>query len=245
MIGYFITGTRRGLGKALATEALANGDFVFSLSRASDEQYENYINIFCDLSNTQGIFEPFQRLLSQYPLDNLTGLVLINNAGVLAPIGPIDKVPSHLIAQNLAVNLTAPAILIAEFIRLTEAFQGPRRIINISSGAARNAYAGWTVYCTAKAGLDMLTKSVATEQGTEANAVKIISFAPGVVDTDMQEQIRQASQKEFPLRHRFVALKQKGGLLSARFVAKTLLNYDRSNDLEQGGLYDIRRMMSE
>ncbi len=244
MLGYIITGTRRGLGKALATEVLANGDFVLSLSRASDTHYERYINIFCDLSNTQGTLEPFRRLLSQRPSHNLTGLVLINNAGILTPVGPIDKVSPRQIEQNLTVNLVAPAILIAEFLRLTETFQGPRRIINISSGAARHAYAGWAAYCSAKAGLDMLTKSVAIEQGDASDAVKIISFAPGVVDTDMQDQIRQAGQEEFPLRHRFMALKQKGELLDPQLVARTLLSYDRSNDLEQGGLYDIRRMLA-
>jgi NAD(P)-dependent dehydrogenase (short-subunit alcohol dehydrogenase family) len=62
------------------------------------------------------------------------------------------------------------------------------RIINLSSGAALRPLEGWSAYCAAKAGLAMLTRSLALEYG-EAG-IRAFGFAPGVVDTDMQAEIR-------------------------------------------------------
>ena len=65
-----------------------------------------------------------------------------------------------------------------------------RRVVNISSGAASSPYAGWSVYCASKAGLDHFTRCVGLEQRGQAFPVTCIALAPGVIDTGMQEVIR-------------------------------------------------------
>lgn len=245
MIGYIITGTRRGLGKALAIEALSRDDWVFALSRKPDFSEKKYVNLLCDLSRTDLLIDKLETLFSKIPIEALTAMVLINNAGVLAPIKKMADARTDQIQNNINVNLTAPAILIAGFLKLTQNLNFSRRIINISSGAAKNAYAGWGPYCSTKAGLNMLTKCVALEQGDHAGAVKICSVAPGVLDTGMQEQIRQALPEDFPKQERFIQLKQQGDLLAPSLVAKILLEFDRQGALAQGGIYDIREMLGK
>ncbi|MGD9211847.1 MAG: SDR family NAD(P)-dependent oxidoreductase [Desulfobacteraceae bacterium] len=243
MIGYIITGTTRGLGNALVSKVLEHGDWVFTLNREPDFFSDRHINLFCDLSHAEEIHNRLEYLFTHLPIDDLSALVLINNAGGLLPVKPIHLAESFQISYNIEVNLIAPAILIAKFIKLTQNLRFKRRIINISSGASQNAYAGWGPYCSSKAGLNMLTKCVALEQGNGFNAVKISSFAPGVIDTDMQTQIRNSSCEDFPMRERFLLLKQKQLLMSPDLVAETLLSFDRNDALVQGGFHDIRDML--
>jgi benzil reductase ((S)-benzoin forming) len=243
MIGYIITGTKRGLGKALASQALLNGDQVFSLSRVSDFFNARHINIYCDLSKPDEVAGKLTTLFSYIPLDILSAIVLINNAGVLDPIKPLSMAEPSQIQKNINVNLIAPAILIKEFLKLTQNFKLRRSIINISSGASKNAYAGWATYCSSKAGINMLTQCTAKEQGNDSDSVKISSFAPGVLDTDMQTQIHHSSPEDFPMQRRFILLKQQGALLSPDKVAQTLLDSDRNDILVQGKFHDIRDML--
>ena len=89
--------------------------------------------------------------------------MLINNAGVIAPVGPLERADAGEIERNLAVNLVAPMLLMRRFLRATASRSPLRRIINISSGAGRRPIFGWGAYCAAKAGLDMATRVVALE----------------------------------------------------------------------------------
>jgi NAD(P)-dependent dehydrogenase (short-subunit alcohol dehydrogenase family) len=66
--------------------------------------------------------------------------------------------------------------------------RGGGTIVNLSSGAARNAMEGWSAYCAGKAGLAMLTQCIAKEFGDQG--LRAFGFAPGVVDTEMQVRIR-------------------------------------------------------
>jgi NAD(P)-dependent dehydrogenase (short-subunit alcohol dehydrogenase family) len=112
--------------------------------------------------------------------------IVVNNAGVITPIGHIDQVSIDDWAQNIQVNLigafhvTQQAIVHRPATGVT--------VVHLSSGAARSAMEGWSAYCAGKAGLAMLTRSVHLEFG--AQGVRVFGFAPGVVDTDMQGSIR-------------------------------------------------------
>ena len=70
------------------------------------------------------------------------------------------------------------------------------RIVNISSGAADRATAGWSAYCAAKAAVVQLTRVLALEM--DGSGVSVSAFHPGFMDTPMQERIRQASTADFP-----------------------------------------------
>jgi NAD(P)-dependent dehydrogenase (short-subunit alcohol dehydrogenase family) len=110
---------------------------------------------------------------------------VVNNAGIITPIGRIDIVAIDDWAQNIAVNLVATFHVIQLAIK---AMPQGGRIINLSSGAARAPMEGWSAYCAGKAGLAMLTRSVHLEFGDKG--IRVFGFAPGVVDTGMQGLIR-------------------------------------------------------
>jgi NAD(P)-dependent dehydrogenase (short-subunit alcohol dehydrogenase family) len=65
---------------------------------------------------------------------------------------------------------------------------GGGTIVNVSSGAAIRPLEGWSAYCTAKAGLAMLTRAIMLEN--TATGIRVFGFQPGTTDTDMQVTIR-------------------------------------------------------
>lgn len=111
---------------------------------------------------------------------------LVNNAGSIEPIAPLSNCDAEAWAKAIEVNLTAPAILMGAALPHLKKSGG--KILNISSGAAVKVVQGWSAYCTAKAGLLHLTKIAAAENP----ALSFFSLRPGVVDTQMQSEIRNS-----------------------------------------------------
>ena len=112
--------------------------------------------------------------------------IVVNNAGIITPIGHIDQVAVDDWAKNIQINLISAFHVTQQAIVHRPA--GGVTVIHLSSGAARNAMEGWSAYCAGKAGLAMLTRSVHLEWA--AKGVRVFGFAPGVVDTAMQGAIR-------------------------------------------------------
>ncbi|TXG99089.1 MAG: SDR family oxidoreductase, partial [Rhodocyclaceae bacterium] len=121
------------------------------------------------------------------------------------------------------------------------AYRGPLRIAHISSGAARPAFAGWSVYGATKAALDHPARSAATDA---APRLRIRSIAPGVVDTEMQAAIRRTEAPDFPLLDRFLALKQEGKLASPEDAAGQMLRFLLSDDFGKAAVVDLRDLPS-
>jgi len=121
----------------------------------------------------------------------------------------------------VVVNVAAPLMLSAAFVAATSRVSD-RRVAHISSGAARHHYAGWAVYCATKAALDQHARAVALDRTPR---LRICSIAPGVVDTDMQTEIRGATLENFPERERFEKLKRRGELRDPLEVGARLAWY--------------------
>jgi NAD(P)-dependent dehydrogenase (short-subunit alcohol dehydrogenase family) len=113
--------------------------------------------------------------------------ILINNAGIIGPIGRILDVSVEDWARIIDTNLTSAfhttQLALAHMVK-----RGGGTIVNLSSGAAHRPQEGWSAYCAGKAGLAMLTRSVHLEYAD--HGIRVFGFAPGVVDTDMQVSIR-------------------------------------------------------
>ena len=170
-----------------------------------------------------------------------TSFTLINNAGTVEPIGLIGTVQAEEMAKTIAVNLTAPVIISNIFISRLQNFENPKRIVNISSGAGRNPYEGWGTYCTTKAGLDHFSRVIALEQANVEYPVEIVSIAPGIIDTGMQETIRASEENAFPLLERFIQYKEEGLLSSAEQTAEKLIRFIEDVDFKTSGpIADIR-----
>ena len=224
---YIVTGTTRGLGRALADAITDAGDYLLSLSSAPERFRHRFHNVKCDLRRLESIPASLERLLNPIGLENGAGIILINNAGVLEPVGPVDTIgPSHIL-DHLLVNQAAPALLMSAFIRLTEGIKAQRRIINISSGAGRHPYAGWSMYCASKAALNMMTQCIAAEQQLRSDAVVVSAVSPGKMETDMQAQVRAADASLFPAREDFIRAKEQGDLMDPRRAAEIILSLDK------------------
>ncbi len=175
-------------------------------------------------------------------LENLTSITLCNNAGSLGEMQTLGNLDSEKIQDIIQLNTTTPIILSNEFSRLTKKLTCKKQIISISSGAAVNAYAGWSLYCASKAALEMMTKTLATEQNDSQYGIKSIAIKPGVVDTNMQTQIRNTPASAFKHVQRFKELKQNNELYSARFVASKIYQIDSANKLQNGEIIDLRTL---
>ena len=167
-------------------------------------------------------------------------VTLINNAGTVGNPAPLaDAVPAEL-AQALRIGLEAPMLLTAAFLGATRSWRGARKVLNISSGLGRNAMGSQAPYCAAKAGMDHFSRAVALDEAAAPNGARIVSLAPGVIDTDMQVQLREAGADRFPDRTRFVRLKAEGQLDSPETAAAKVLGYLARADFGSNPVADVR-----
>jgi benzil reductase ((S)-benzoin forming) len=237
---YFVTGTTKGLGKALAEQLArdANNEVV-TFSRTADG-IAGVRHYPLDLAQPERVSPQFEAALKACRSRRYDAVALYNNAGVVLPIGPLATNDPALLDDNIRVNLTSPMILTGAFVAGTSGMSNKRLVVNISSGAAKRPVPGWTAYCAAKAGLDMATRVAGVEAG-DAGLV-VCSLAPGVVDTPMQAQVRGASEADFPDVARFKAMKADGALRQPEDVAAAILALEAQGKFTHGGLHDIREM---
>ncbi len=215
---FIITGTTRGIGAALARFAVDAGHRVIGLSRSTGAAGET---IICDLANTTSLPARIEQILSPEVHQSIDRFILVNNAAVLTPIG--GNGDPREIDEHFRVNLTAPVVLARAFIVMLQGHPAPKRIINLSSGAASRAFDGWSAYCASKAGLDHFGRCLALEQSRATHPVDVLAFSPGVVDTGMQAQIRASDSETFPDVARFHELQASGALADPDKVAAVLL----------------------
>lgn len=235
---YVVTGATRGLGAALAGLIASDPrNRLVTIGRAPSGP----VNIEADLAHAAAVDragEELERRIGQAPFARA---VLLNNAGVVSPVGPLEKLDAAELARHLAVNLAAPILLMGRFLRAT-AHVPLRRIVNISSGAGRRPVFGWTAYCASKAGLDMATRVVALEAQARGLAIEACSLAPGVIDTDMQTTVRGTDAADFADVERFRAMKAEGRLRTAGEVAADILRLEAEGGLRAEVILDLRQL---
>lgn len=238
---FIVTGTTRGLGAALAARiAEGAGNELIALSSAPDAPVPGGARLQVDLADSAALEAAFDRVEQRIRGKRYERAVLINNAGVVTPVGSLDEVDADALERNLAVNLVGPLRLMRRFLRATEGVAMLRRIVNISSGAARRPIAGWAGYCAAKAGLEMASRVVQLEAEARRKPVEVASLAPGVIDTGMQATVRGAPKESFPDLDRFLALQAEGKLRTAADVAADILRLEAEGRLAGQVVLDLR-----
>jgi benzil reductase ((S)-benzoin forming) len=243
-----LTGASRGLGRAMAEQLLAADRLVLTISRRPDASLQEQASARgapleqwpLDLAHGSGVAARLEAWLRKQDAARFGAATLINNAGLLGSVGPLQDADAEATAAALRVGLEAPTLLAAAFLRATEGWGVPRKVLNISSGAGRRAIAGWAVYCAAKAGLDQLSRVMAEDEARRPNGAKVVSLAPGVIDTDMQTELRAANAEGFPDQPRFKEMKAAGQLASSGDAATRVLAYLARADFGANPVADVR-----
>ncbi|WP_173934335.1 SDR family oxidoreductase [Chelativorans sp. Marseille-P2723] len=190
-----ITGSARGIGARTAEQLALQGAHIAVTARSIEGARSaadaiaatggSAVAVECDVSDLASVESMVSQVRERF--GRIDGL--INNAAVIDPIGRIVDTDPHAWMRAIKVNLvgayhavraTLPVMLQA----------GKGTIVNLSSGAAFHPLEGWSAYCASKAGLAMLTRSIHLEYG--ADGIVAVGFSPGVVDTGMQEKIRES-----------------------------------------------------
>ena len=228
---FYITGTSSGIGEAIAELLLKNtNNIVIGIARSRTIQHERYQHHYIDLS------KPWIEKIFKSKSFTASKVVLINNAGSIGPIKSLSLQNEEEISENYFLNINAPSILCNQFISCFEESKSECIVLNISSGAGKYPIHSWSTYCASKAALDMLSKVLQLEYPK----FKIFSVAPGIVDTAMQEEIRDADKIEFPEVNRFISYKENGELASAEIVAQKYIDFLSNCSKHKDVLYSIR-----
>jgi NAD(P)-dependent dehydrogenase (short-subunit alcohol dehydrogenase family) len=244
MIKAIVTGHSQGLGAAAAAVLLQRGIPVLGLSRRANvalaAQYgEALLEHALDLSDGAALAAWLEGDAMVRWFDGADAALLVNNAGTVAPMGLLGSHRASEIARAVTLNLTAPLMLSDALCRITNAL-AERRILHVSSGAARKPYAGWSVYCATKAALDHHARAV---QLDAVPGLRICALAPGVIDTGMQAEIRASTPERFPLRDRFAEMQASGGLVAPGECAMHLVDFLLDEDFGREPVVDLRELM--
>ncbi len=193
-----ITGASRGIGAAAARRFARSGHPVALLARSAaplaalakeiTEAGGRAVALPCDIADAKAV-----RAAVTAAIVALGGLgIVINNAGIVDPMKKLLEVDPAEWAHSLQINLVGPMhVLQAAVPHL------PRggTVINVSSGAASMPLVGWSAYCAAKSGVTAMSQILAAEEG-EARGIRVFTLMPGLIDTEMQAQIRASGINE-------------------------------------------------
>lgn len=225
-----VTGAGRGIGRRIAVGLASARAHVALLARSEHELADAVAEIesgggiataiVADVQNQDTLRSAVDRVREQLGAP----AVLVNNAAVVAPLGPTQALEAGMVTAAMAVNVVAP-ITLSSMLLPDMLAAGWGRIVNISSGIADtpSAMPGMTVYAASKAALEAHTLNLAAElhgSGVTANI-----YRPGAVDTAMQQWIRDQPRDQIgaALHDRFEAMHADGVLITAEDSARLLL----------------------
>jgi benzil reductase ((S)-benzoin forming) len=236
----FLTGASSGIGLALAKAASFEGARCIDISRSGAEGCEHFEADLADPASWPRVGELFEREIAGFSGDRV---VFVHCAGTLQPMGFAGEVDGAAYARNVLLNSAAPQVLGDAFLRALRRCEAPGTLVMISSGAASAVYEGWTSYGAGKAAVDQWVRTAGAEQARRGDRCRVLSIAPGVVATAMQQEIRDMSAEAFPEVAKFVDLHEAGELRDPATVAGEIWALlDR--DLANGAVLDLRELGS-
>ncbi len=233
----WISGASSGIGAALAASVPFPADVV-DISRSGGSGYEH---IEADLADPRGwdvVATAFRERLAGFDGERVG---FVHSAGMIDPIGFAGEVDDAAYHTNVLLNSAAPQVLGHAFLRaLRESgFGGRADLVMLSSGAAKNQYPGWSSYCAGKAALNAWAAVAGREQDLRGGGCRVLSVAPGVVATPMQETVRSSSEEDFPNVGRFHQLHESGSLREPGDAARDIWRLVEAG-LENGAVVDVR-----
>ena len=223
-----LTGSSGGLGKAIF-DILSEKEITLICIARRFLQYQQklaqersgYIKlIISDLSLSEACNEMKSKLTIALDDKETTDIIFINNAAVINPLGKIGCLDHEAITASVNVNFLFP-ILLTDYLF---ANRGERKlkVINITSGAANRGIVGWPLYCSTKAAARMYF-DVLEKQEVNSRDISVINYDPGIMDSKMQQIIRDMEQADFPMVKQFIDFKEQGKLLQPQEIANAII----------------------
>ena len=208
-----VTGGGRGFGRAIAETLAALDASVVVASRNAPELDEVVKAIKRSggraLAQTADVADERQVQELVLAAERWVGppTILVNNAGIIEPVGPLVETSGASWLRNIAINVGG-TYLVTRAVLPGMLDRDYGRVVNISSGAADRGSAGLTAYSAAKAAVDQLTRVLALE--LEGTGVSVAALHPGSMDTPMNERLRQASLTDFPRAEEYREAQREG-----------------------------------
>lgn len=244
-----VTGDSKGLGADITKLLLDSGIEVIGISRTLNKQHKSfaednqvfYEHIVCDLTNVKQTNEMINEVVRTYITQDVSTLYIINNAAMIEPIHKSTEIDTLELQAQIFMNTTVPMILLNKSLARCLVQDISCVGVNVTSGASVRPIYGFSSYCSTKAAIDMYTQTVALEQETLKTGQLIIGFSPGIMDTQMQEEIRSKKSEEFQEVATFRNYKTENMLKSTEEIAGILVDIitDESSIIN-GKIYNVK-----
>ncbi|XP_068799949.1 sepiapterin reductase [Struthio camelus] len=231
-----LTGASRGFGRSLArllAPRLGDGSVLLLLARSAAPLAElaaelrrgaAALRVECvpaDLGTEEGLRRAARALRELLPAAPAARLLLINNAGSLGDISKsfVDLTDPDEVNSYFAFNVTSALCLTSTALKAFGKRPGvSRTVVNISSLCAVKPFKNWALYCSGKASRDMMFQVLALEEPD----VRVLNYAPGPLDTDMQ-LLARTKTGDPEMRQYFQGLQQSGQLIDCAVSAQKLV----------------------
>lgn len=230
-----LSGGSRGLGSELYKQYEQNSWLVYEFSRSAP--HRNSVEV--DFSDPLAAHAVFSRQFDQAAQQDWEEIQIVGNAATLHPMQPLAKMQAQELVANTHVNIASALLFLSSALNAFQEHTCRKLLVNISSGAANKGYAGWSLYCGAKAALENVVRSVALEQPHLPHPFTAISINPGLIDTEMQAEIRATSADNFPDVQKFHKRQADGLLRPPAQVAAAVTHILSQPELTPGEVYKV------
>ena len=189
-----VTGAGRGIGRAIAL-AYAREGAKLVLAARSESELQEAVAVVSELGAeaiavpTDVTSQEDSERLARRATDRFGRIdVLVNNAGISGPIGPLQDNDTADWVNTITVNLTG-TFLVCRAVIPVMLEQSGGKIINLSGAGATNAWSNMSAYCSSKAAVVRLTEVLAQE--LDGKGITVNALGPGSVHTSMWDRMTE------------------------------------------------------